>query len=191
MSQRNASRRTATIRPLRPYEPAPSPATPPPESQAASTGPQAWPATPPRHHGTQLTLPLRGEAAPDTPWLASGGAHHRPTDAELIQLVTAVVELAAGSRSPHALRDRLTEPLRQRLLGDPQPWLGRQFVITRVHCDHQGPYVLHVNAAVHERIRRASFATSTCLTPLHRGGWQVSEFYLLTPASLAQTSHVA
>lgn len=176
MSQRRASRRTATIRPLAPYEPAPSPATPP------------------RHHGNQLTLPLRGEPAPDTPdlsWLGPGDAQQRPCDAELIQLVTALVELAAGRRSPHALRDRLSEPLRQRLLGDPQPWLGRQFVITQVHCGRQGPYVLHVNAAVHERIRRAAFATSTCLTPLYRGRWQVSEFSLLTPASPAQTSHAA
>lgn len=182
MSKRRVSRRaTATIRPLAPYEPAPSPPMSP-------SGPERRP----RHHGNQLTLPLRGAPAPDTPELRwSGGAHQRPCDAELIQLVTAVVELAAGRRSPHALRDRLSEPLRQRLLGDPQPWLGRQFVITRVHCDCQGPHVLHVNATVHERMRRAAFATSSCLTPLGRSGWQVSEFYLLTPALLAQTPNAA
>lgn len=174
MSQRSARHRTtATIRPLAPYEPAPS--------QHAS----------PQHRGNQLALPLGGEPAPELPWLTVGGAHQRPCDAELIQLVTALVELTAGRRSPHALRDRLSEPLRQRLLGDQQPWLGRHFLVSRVHCHREGPHVLHVNATVHERIRRAAFATSSCLTPLCWGGWQVIEFCLLTPALLARAPNVA
>lgn len=179
MSQRSALHRTtATIRPLAPYEPAPSQPAAPPDAS-------------PQHPDNQLTLPLGGESAPELPWVTVGSPHQRPCDAELIQLVTALVELTAGRRSPHALRDRLSEPLRQRLLSDPQPVLGRHFLVSRVHCHHEGPHVLHVNATVHERIRKAAFATTSCLTPLCWGGWQVVEFCLLTPALLARAPNVA
>ncbi|MPY78679.1 MAG: hypothetical protein GEV04_09305 [Actinophytocola sp.] len=177
MSQRSSSARTARVRPLRPYEPAPAQSASRPASQ--------------RRRDDQLTLPLRGEGVPPLPWFTAGGAHQRPCDAELIQLVTALVELAAGMRPPHALRDRVSEPLRQRLLTEPQPWLGRNFLVNRVHCDREGAHVLHVNATVHERSRRAAFATSSSLTPLCWGGWQVREFCLLTPALLARTPNAA
>lgn len=177
MPQRSTSRAIAIVRPLAPYEPAPSPTAPAP--------PAGSPPTAPRDNGNQLTLPLRGEHAPGMPEShrpMPSGAHERPCDIELIQLVTAIVELAAGRRPPHALRDRLSEPLRQRLLTDPRPELGRHFVVNRVHCGRDGAHVLHVNATVHERTHAIAFGTSSCLTPRYWGGWQVIEFCLLEPS---------
>jgi len=165
------SHRRAGVRPLAPYEPAPSP--------------------PERPHDGQLALPLGTVTALYGSGLTADGRHaHRPCDATLGQLVTALVEVAAGTRSADSLRDRLSEPLRQRLRTDPQPWLGRCFTVNRVHCGHAGEHILHVNAAVHERSRRTAFGTTCCLSRLC-SGWQVSDFCLLSPALRRRAPHAA
>lgn len=156
------------LRPLPPYEP--------PCADAAHTVREA-------PGQLVLDLPLRGargrlDPEPPAPPAAPRPAPPRPAD--LLRLIGAVIELAAGRRSVTGMRAVLTDDAHAEILAGRAAELAQGYTLRRVRVCAPAAHVLEICATAQDHRRQRAAAVAARLESRH-GAWRFTRFCVLAP----------
>lgn len=166
-----------SIRPLAPYEP------------AVSQGPRA------PVDAAQLVLPLplrataRQHADAQAP-AATRRAPRPPSERQLIGLLTALIEVAAGRRPLEKLRPVLDEQVCAEIRSGRAAELARGYAVHRVHPCVPAPRVVEVCATAVDRRRDRAVAVVARLEARWTG-WHFTRFAVIAPPPRDRSGHAS